>query len=137
MKNIKILTLFLVLSFGVQADDMKEYDNLFNSINQKRVGLNPKDIKSIQSPFIYQNVKVDANLTEPSQSNLITYSLFAIVENRAKINSNWYGINDEIPDNSGYKVKKINKKSIVLSNEYENLELNLTRGRTNVVVSKK
>lgn len=140
LKNFILISLFVVgLSCSVNADSydeqIKKYDEIFTAINQKRLGLEDKDIESTVSPFVSNQVQSalsqDSNETyDDSQSDSLV--LKAIFGDRVKIGRNWFKEGDIV---GSYTLKKINKKSAVLANENETIDLNLTQGNENVIIA--
>lgn len=140
LKTFILIPLFVVgLSCSVNADSydeqIKKYDEIFTAINQKRLGLEDKDIEGTVSPFVSNQVQSaisqDSNETyDDSQSDSL--SLKAIFGDRVKIGRSWFKEGDAV---GSYTLKKINKKSAILANENETIDLNLTQGNENVIIA--
>lgn len=140
LKTFIFIPLFLLgLSCAVNADSydeqIKKYDEIFTAINQKRLGLEDKDIEGTTSPFvsnqISSEISTDSNETyDDSDSNSL--SLKAIFGDRVKIGRSWFKEGDTV---GSYILKKINKNSAILANENETIDLNLTQGNANVIIA--
>lgn len=78
------------------------------------------DKKIIQSIFdthkahLLDNSMIFSNLLSPQNLDSSALQLNAIINNQALINNDWYGLYDEI---NGYKIIKINAKSITIQNK--------------------
>jgi len=124
-KILLILSLFLLTNLSAIANGdiknkTKEYDKLFQQIGEKRIGVSNKKINEIQNPFIMANKKnivVDGNITT---THKIVYDLNAIFNDKAKINGEWYKLNNQIGD---FKLVKIGSKSVIIKGEHSKKEL--------------
>lgn len=134
-KTLLILFLFLLTNLGAIANDdiknkTKEYDKLFQQIGEKRIGVSNKKINEIQNPFIMadkKNILVDGNVTT---ANKIIYSLNAIFNDKAKINGEWYKLNNQIGD---FKLVKIGSKSVIIRSEHSKKELFIRKSDVNKI----
>ena len=85
MKKILILA---VLAAGVYAaPDMSAYEDKFNALSQKRVGLDDKDILSLKNPFPIEELKSTIS-EEIKDTDLVGKELDAIIADRVR-NSNF------------------------------------------------
>jgi len=114
--------------------EVKEYDQIFSKIAKKRIGIDGTMIDKINNPFIVQTVEHNtSDITAPVQTP--EYALEAIVNQRVKINGQWYGIHETI---ESYKIVKITQKSATLANEIETKELFIrTKNGNNVKILSK
>jgi hypothetical protein len=114
--------------------EVKEYDQIFSKIAKKRIGIDGTMIDKINNPFIVQTIEHNtSDITDPVQTP--EYSLEAIVNQRVKINGQWYGIHETIET---YKIVKITQKSATLANEIETKELFIrTKNGNNVEILSK
>lgn len=138
-----ILLISLAL-FGIQnaiakegislEQEVKEYDQIFSKIANKRVGVDVKNINEISNPFVVQSSEQNSSdLKIPVQEP--EYSLEAIVDRKVKINGKWYWINETI---ESFKITKITQKSVILANEIEQKELFIkTQDRSNIEILSK
>jgi hypothetical protein len=140
LKRIIILITVLLscdLLFA-QESSMKEeievYDSLFNAINKKRFGLEHEIFTSVKNPFISSS-KTTIESDVEIQKTKITYSLYGIIENRAKINNTWLTKGDMIDD---LRLVKITEQSVTLANTQRVLTLMLSqKGAHNVIIDSK
>jgi len=138
-----ILLISLAL-FGIQnaiakegislEQEVKEYDQIFSKIANKRIGVDVKNINEISNPFVVQSSEQNSSdLKIPVQEP--EYSLEAIVDRKVKINGQWYWINETI---ESFKITKITQKSVILANEIEQKELFIkTQDRSNIEILSK
>ncbi|ASM40144.1 hypothetical protein CSPB12327_07095 [Campylobacter sp. RM12327] len=142
MEKIVNIFIFLILglsfSFGGQnnqiSDMIKHYEGLFNSLDKARKGLSDKELSQSVDPFISIKNTPIVTYDQPS-INLEQepeYALYAILNNKAKINDTWYSIGDDV---RGYKLNAILKNSVKLTKNNETLTLNLVKGNENVIIS--
>lgn len=107
------------------------YETLFETINQKRFGLTEASIKSTKDPFI--KIYPDAVSGEGVVPKKETYRLYAIFNNRVKINTLWLERGDVI---GAYRLSAIGAKDVTLVSANHTLKLTLSdKGNNNVVVS--
>lgn len=143
---IKILILGMCITYSYSAEnnyktDIKYYDSIFNAINKAREGLTAEQLSNIVSPFymkkdIILNKSSDNNSTSISD-NKQSLTLYAIINNTAKINNQWYVRGDNL---YGYKIKHIGKSSVILYNQSTKTKLDLkinNKGNNNVFISYK
>ena len=139
--TILILCLFpfgmvnLITKEGISLEqEVKEYHQTFTKIAKKRIGIDGAMIDKLNNPFVVQTVEYNtSDITAPVQTP--EYSLEAIVNQRVKINGQWYGINATI---ESYKIVKITQKSATLANEIETKELFIrTKNGNNVEILSK
>lgn len=116
---MKKLIILPFLAIYLQASDdrfalVQEYQQMFSKIGEKRQGVDPRKIDAINIPFVTveKEVKTEEGkviLPKPKEE----LSLQALVNNRAKISGQWYGIGDEIQD---LKVVSIENGAVWLQN---------------------
>lgn len=142
----KITHIFIVLIatssflFGEQnkqiSDMIQHYDQLFNSLDKTRKGLSDEQLRMSVDPFIsIKNTPIANKKDMPTLEQVKPepeYALYAILNNRVKINDSWYSIGDEIKE---YKLVAISNNSAKLAKNNETLTLNLKKGNENVVIS--
>ncbi len=139
IKNIKIFMVLPILITTINAEDnrlamVSEYKDMFSRIGQKRVGVDPRVIDSIRTPFIEvkkAKAKVEQKVVNgESVSVMPTYFLQAIVNKKAKISGKWYGINDEV---AGLKLVSIRNGVVWLKNS--DYKKRLTMRKENAKIS--
>jgi len=119
---MKRLIIILFLAIYLQADDNKlamvsEYMNMFSKIGEKRVGVDPRVIDSVKAPFVITENNVTKSVDGKSVVSKPEFVLQAIINKRAKISGNWYGLGDEV---STMKIKYIKNGVVWLQNsEYK------------------
>lgn len=113
MKKILLFFLFVSCLSGMNRADL---DKKFEELIKVRETIDSNKINVLNDPFYKERVKSD-------DGGVITFTLFAIVDKRVKINQQWYEINDHIA--AGYKVVSVKKESVGISNQSNYLELNL------------
>ncbi len=121
-----VLALLLCFLSSLSAENLQsrllEYEKLFTQINKKRIGVSNKKIDEIKNPFItISNSK--ANIQDSNQSASIkkpTYTLNAILNYKAKINEQWYKLDDKIGD---FKLTNIERESVVIENRHSKKKL--------------
>ena len=102
----KILILAVLVAGVYAAPDMSAYEDKFNALSQKRVGLSDKDILSLKSPFPVEDLKSTIS-DDIKDTDLVGKELNAIVADRVRINKDWYKIGDSI---GTFEIKEINEK---------------------------
>lgn len=128
-------TLHVMAKEGISLEqEVKEYDQIFSKIANKRVGADVKSINDISNPFVIQSSEQSSNdLNIPVQEP--EYSLEAIVDRKVKINGKWYWLNETI---ESFKITKITQKSVIIANEIEQKELFIkTNDRSNIEIFSK
>lgn len=130
----KVLIFLFILSSCLVADDAfeKEYGVLMQNIQSSRSGLSKEELNSVRSPFVGVS-EVSANSINEDDGSGDSYRLYAIFNNRAKINGRWYKEGEAV-DNS-YKVGSIKLSGVSLINNAQVIELKLDRSAKNVVIS--
>lgn len=129
MKKILILAVFVAGVYA--APDMSAYEDKFNALSQKRVGLDDKDILSLKNPFPIEELKSTIS-EEIKDTDLVGKELDAIIADRVRINKDWYKIGDNI---GAFEIKEIKDKSVIIENEKKSLELKLKQGNKNVKIN--
>jgi hypothetical protein len=109
---------------NAQTKELSEYDNLFSEISAKRSGVKAKEITKVKNPFVTLQREISSKDGNTTQFKQITYTLYAILSDRVKINQHWYKINDTI---GYYKLKKIKHNSVLLVSASEKKELFLRK----------
>ena len=151
MKTI-IITLLILLSTSLIADELSWVDEQVQAIKPSRAGMRTKDLSKLKDPFIFlrknrgetdlEEVAIKAPKPEsklnvatnvqPKKVNTVNkiLSLGVIMNNTAMISGDWYKIGDLV---NGYKVSDVtnnsvlltkNKKELLLSTKSINKQLN-------------
>ncbi|EAK0829513.1 hypothetical protein CFT13S00388_00800 [Campylobacter fetus subsp. testudinum] len=130
--NMKKYIFLILISYTLSADEatINKYMDITKNISQSRQTLSPSELKDIKDPFVSQK-KIDQDTNETAQD---PYVLYAIVQNKVKINQSWYGIKDTIDI---YTISHIQKDSVILQNQTQTIKLNLKKGSSNVLINYK
>lgn len=131
---IKYIFLALAtVSLGFCADNgVERYQNILKNLTEARTGLTQKEIENITNPFFKSEQASSSSQASPDSNQTVPkYRLYAIFNNKVKINNVWYKLNDKIDQ---YDIYKIKKSSVVLKNQAELLELNIIKGNQNVSI---
>ena len=133
MKNI-ILAITIMTSIIYADLSMDQIRNMVQNIHDKREGISLEKLKGTQDPFVRlqeeNNVTTFVIPVEKEDSKLV---LNAILNKTAFINGKWRGIDDNI---SGYTLKYIGKKGVVLRNDNQIKKLFLHTKRENFITIK-
>lgn len=140
--KIKYILILLLATLALKADSSMEenlqaYDNLFDSINTKRFGLEKSSFQKLKDPFLFKPSQASSGEGKASDAapKKISYILYAVIENRAKINKTWLKVGENI---DGYRVAKITQNSATLVGQQNSLNLKLSnKGYENVIISTK
>lgn len=141
MKKLIIISILINLSFAqsINQKDIASIDFLFNEINKPRYGLDSSDIDALISPFgveVEDNNVIGTSTKEKQTSSLdkfkdISYTLYAILNEKANINGNWYGKEDKVGE---YVLELIDANSVTLKNVDSKKVLKINEGREDVVI---
>ncbi len=123
--NMKKYVFLMLISYTLSADEeiMKKYMDITKNISQSRQTLSPSELKDIKDPFVSQR-NIDQEQIDTNETAQDPYVLYAIVQNKVKINQSWYGIKDTIDI---YTISSIQKDSVILQNQTQTIKLNLKK----------
>ncbi|CZE49442.1 hypothetical protein [Campylobacter geochelonis] len=134
MKNIifpAVAICFATILNATNMPDMSAYDQMFNDLSKNRAGLSNEQINKLKSPFpVVKQTGIVVSKPGATVGNVLN----AILIDRVKVNEKWYKVGDYI---GSYRIMEIKSKSIILSNEENNMELKLNQGNQNVVITYK
>jgi len=135
MKNILILSiLFTYLFAGVEDDKtylIKEYQDMFYKISQKRVGLKDEQIVTVKTPFVTVVKKKGTKGASQVKKTQTTLVLDAILGNRVMINGNWYKLYQNIGD---YKIISIVGDSVYIRGNDTKQKLTIRKKNANIKI---
>ncbi len=133
--NMKKYVFLMLILYTLSADEeiMKKYMDITKNISQSRQTLSPSELKDIKDPFVSQR-NIDQEQIDTNETAQDPYVLYAIVQNKVKINQSWYGIKDTIDI---YTISSIQKDSVILQNQTQTIKLNLKKGSSNVLINYK
>ncbi|MDD2384658.1 MAG: hypothetical protein PHN18_10750 [Sulfurospirillaceae bacterium] len=126
MKTLQITLYCTILLIDVvfakdtlsMGNEVKEYDTIFEKIAEKRIGIEASAIDTLANPFIviYENANgIDGNVTHKP-----LFILEATLNQKAKINGNWYALRDKVDT---FKLISIKPDSVILQNETDRKEI--------------
>lgn len=132
---MKKITIFMFITSSIYADlSMDQIRDMVQKIHDKREGINLETLSQTREPFV--RLQEENNVTTfviPMEKENTKLSLNAILNKAAYINGEWKGIDDNI---SGYTVKYIGKKGVVLRNDNQIKKLFLHKERENFITIK-
>lgn len=125
----------MFITSSIYADlSMDQIRDMVQKIHDKREGINLETLSQTKEPFV--RLQEENNVTTfviPMEKENTKLSLNAILNKAAYINGEWKGIDDNI---SGYTVKYIGKKGVVLRNDNQIKKLFLHKERENFITIK-
>lgn len=102
-------------------DDTKSYDQIFEKIAEKRLGIDNQTIDLISNPFEIiskkESTKEDTNEIGNKEPSFI---LQAIVSQKAKINNVWYSKHAQLGE---YELVSLGRNYVILKSETEKKQL--------------
>lgn len=133
MKNIVLMVTVMVST--IYADlSMDQIRQMVQKIHDPREGISLETLKETQEPFV--RLQEENNVTTfviPIDKKVTKIVLNAILNKTAFINGKWRGIDDNI---SGYTLKYIGKKGVVLRNDNQIKKVFLHTKRENFITIK-
>jgi len=132
---MKKIILFMLLTASIYADlSMYQIRDMVQKIHDKREGINLETLSQTKEPFV--RLQEENNVTTfviPVEKENTKLFLNAILNKAAYINGEWKGIDDNV---SGYTVKYIGEKGVVLRNDNQIKKLFLHKKRENFITIK-
>lgn len=132
IKRIFILVLCVLPLYGdLSINQMK---TMVDKIKSKREGIMEKNITIIVSPFV--SLKKEHNITivvdeKPAERD-VTFTLGAIVNDKAYINNDWIVLGSEI---NGYVLSKIENRGVILVGDNKAIHVHLRQGKQIIKIS--
>ncbi len=132
---MKRLIIIPFLAIYIQADDSRlamvsEYKTMFAKIGKKRIGIDPRKIDAVKTPF----VKVEKKQIQTTDGNSVdvksAFVLQAMFNKKVKISGAWYKLGDEV-DNM--KIISIRNDTVWLKNS--EFKKRLTMRKENAKIS--
>lgn len=118
------------LSLG---NEVKAYDQIFEKIAERRVGVSSSSIEKTSNPFI--TLQGEGASDSSAVQNQPVYVLEATFDEKAKINGKWYKKREVV---DAYRLISIKHNSVILENEIEKKELYIrTKDDSNFKISYK
>jgi hypothetical protein len=106
---------------------IKKYQDMFQKISQKRVGLDESEISLVKTPFIKLMKKGEVKGAKKKR----VFLLEAIFGNKVMINGSWYSLYQSI-DN--YKIVSISGDSVFLKGKEIKIKLTLRKRNANITI---
>jgi hypothetical protein len=117
------LPMFLIAS-NLPSIDKKYLSDIVAKIKKARKGLSKREIKRLRNPFYIKKTPKKETIKIIPKIYKKTYRLYAIINNRVKINGKWYKIGEKIDE---YRISKGKEKKILLISANEKISLSLTK----------
>lgn len=136
MKKISaIALLFSFIYLGAAPIDKNVYDGKFDSLTKPREGLSNEQIMEVKDPF-YTNRSNNLDAEQmAAEEDTLGYKLQGIMDSKAKINSKWYDLGDNI---GSYKLIQIDENSVTVANKNgKQVEIKMSQGSRNVIITYK
>ncbi len=134
MKNLYFI-LLLLLTTQLFSNELAWVDEQIEAIKPERIGISNTAISKVKSPFIFLEKADDSTVqkntkgvtspyakykTVTKRKSSIYFRLEAILNKSAMINGKWYKEGKYI---YGYKLKKVNRTSVVLIRKNKKIRL--------------
>lgn len=137
MGNKLLITLFLIF-FGISSlysnEELKKIDSLIEKIKVKRVGIDSKKIKKLKDPFFYEKEYKAERIKKLKRKYKRYYRLYAILNDKAKINRRWYKIGSKV---GAYRLTDICDNCVKLKKGRKVLTLFIPRKSRKIKISGK
>ena len=135
-----ILAAALITISSAAEMDLGWVDKQIQAIKPKRVGIEDSYIANLQNPILLKRVEevekppetepvYDLNATTSAPDKPL--KLFAILNNSALINGQWYKEHDEV---RGYTLTRVGSDNVVLSDKEGKLKLFLTEEKDKIKI---
>ena len=137
MKNVYLFSI-LFIATQLFSNQLAWVDEQIEAIKPARVGISDKEISKIKDPFIFlhkkDSKKIKKTLSATRYKKVLRHrhiylKLDAILNKSAMINGKWYKEGSYV---HGYKLVKVNRKSILLIRKNKKLLLS-TVSRSNKI----
>ncbi|CAA6826688.1 MAG: Unknown protein [uncultured Sulfurovum sp.] len=128
MKKTVLILLFVPLI--VPADlSVSQIKNMVSKIHQKREGISLSTLETTKAPFVKVVKENNVMVMETPKIEEVNFTLHAILNGKAYINDGWKRLDDNV---TGYTVKYIGSKGVVLRNKNEIRKLFLKKEREKI-----
>lgn len=137
MKTL-LITIAVLLTLNVSANELSWVDEQVEAIKPPRTGMKSRELSVLKDPFIFlkknrtdkptkkgsikkSNTSSVANNASPSTvKKKKALSVTMLMNSSALINGKWYRVGDKV---NGYKISKIDLKSVLLTKNKKKLLL--------------
>lgn len=122
---MRLLCLFLTITTLLFSQDLStKYKYILDLYNKSPLRANLSDINQVKSPFyITQNIQTDLNSS--------TLKLEAIIENRVKINSNWYELGQSCQE---ICILEIENQTVIILHNNNKIRLSISEVNNDIKV---
>lgn len=121
---MRLLCLFLTMTLLFSQDLSTKYKYILDLYNKSPLRANLSDINQVKSPFyITQNIQTDLNSS--------TLKLEAIIENRVKINSNWYELGQSCQE---ICILEIENQTVIILHNNNKIRLSISKVNNDIKV---
>ena len=119
-------------SLDEKANLIKEYQEMFQRISQKRVGLDDIEIAKVKPPFL-KIVKKKKGTDSATKSTKATVNLVleAILGKKVMINGSWYSLYQKV---SGMKIVSIKGDTVWLQGATSKQKLTIRKKNANITI---
>jgi hypothetical protein len=117
--GLLVLPLYADLSIG-------QMETMVEKIKAKRAGAQIEKNPHFTSPFVMIQKDENRSVIEDPKSNAVTFTLGAIINNKAFLNKKWLEIGDRI---EGYELTEIKDNSITLIQEERTIQVFLKKSK--------
>jgi len=131
MKNT--LLILLIFTISLSADlSIHQIQNMVKQIHKKREGVKLITLEHTKEPFISVKENNGSSIPTINKNKVLEtkFILHAIVNSKVYINESWVKVGDNI---SGYVLKYIGNKGVVLRNKNHIKKLFLRKKRDNFI----
>ena len=134
MKKIVLFSIFSVLFCNAVGIDKAVYDDKFNTLSKPRIGLADDKITALRDPFYPLKPKQKDGEAKVEVDKSFDFQLRGIMGDKVKLNESWYAIGDYI---GPYQIVKINDNSVLVADGDNKLEIQMSKGKKNVIITYK
>jgi len=134
MKKI-FLMITVALSLYATVDDkerlIKEYQEMFQKISQKRVGLSDDQIVKVTPPFVKVLKKTGTKSAVQNKQKAAPLVLEAILGNRVLINGKWYKLYQKV---GSLQIVSISGDNVYLKGQGTKQKLTIRKKNANITI---
>ena len=131
---ILIIATILSINFLNANSELEKIDSIITKIKIKRVGIDSKYIKKLKDPFYYEEKHKIERIKKLRKKYIRTYRLYAILNNKAKINRKWYKLGSKV---GSYRLVDICNNCVKLKKGRKTLTLYIKRKSRKIKISAK
>jgi len=128
---IIIATLSLYASIDDKEKLIKEYQEMFQKISQKRVGLSEDQIVKVKPPFVKVVKKSGTKSAVSTKQKASPLVLEAILGNRVLISGKWYKLYQKV---GGLQIVSISGDNVYLKGQGTKQKLTIRKKNANITI---